>query len=50
MQILYAARATIMRKWKSDEVPEIKELIRQVNEVHIFEQLMASKEGKMAKF
>lgn len=51
-QIIMAARSAIMLKWKMNEVPNVREIIRQVNMILQlnYEKILAYKDATVAKY
>lgn len=45
MQVLFAARLVLMRKWKSNLAPKAGEEVNLISETYYLEQIMAYKHG-----
>lgn len=50
MHILFAARSLLVSKWRSDEIPTIREIITKVNTISVYEKILAYKDGYGAKY
>lgn len=50
MQVLFAARLILMRKWKSNIAPNISEVINHNSDTYALQQIMTYKHGSLLKF
>lgn len=50
MHIIFAARSLMMSKWKTNEIPSVRELITRVNNVAEYEKILAYRDGSNARY
>lgn len=49
MCIIFAARSLMMSKWKTNEIPSVRELITKINIVAEYEKILTYKDGSNAR-